>query len=552
MNASTRSLVLQICLAVASATPALAVRIPPFTAADEASCQQEIGREEAKLLSAAVKSWARCYGREGGGHDACTSIPTTADEARLRTHVTRKCESVAGFWRLGLGANVAEALDMVVPGVLDAAREIADRAYALTYGAPGVQPIKTTDPDLFRCLARLGKEARTIGKGALGINARCLDQDDSEQVTNPSGLPRCDEGTRIAKLANLIDGAVRRIETTCTGDQLLAATGDASAQHFADSAESNARKPVCGAYPYARNAAICPCETGQISLRTLGGTTDIGWKAQAHGGIIPESLPREVELVCCRAAAGVTTCNLYASRNGQVAFVAPGGEIPNSDPPNLIALVGILTTDLMGSISFDDALQITNLKITQGQDVNVKSVGEASNFPFCRPDSNCSGIGSLGDPGTCCGGATPGAPCTVEAVFLPEGPTSTDCLPFGGPVGFATIRPELTTVQSAPVSLTAAFQCRAGGLGGLCHCAGFQAYPNECSDEVCGLDETCAQEPSTSCFPDTITRTGAAEPLTVVAVGCVPSAGVVDDAIGLPGPFAVAQQIEVEITIPPN
>lgn len=364
-------------------------------------------------------------------------------------------------------------------------------------------------------------------------SSRCFYRDDRQQVQDPSGLPACDEARRAARLAQFDAREARRISDGCTPGQILVATGQSDATALVSAIAARTDCMVRDAYPRAGNRSPCLASCPlTLRLYILGGTADVGWQSQGHGTTVPESPPATVELFNCSGHT-VKTCQVFAATAGVTTQVAPSGT-----PPLLAAAVTSFTTDLTGTITYTGALDsVEHMELAAAQRVDTFVVGQTGNFPLC------AGGTAPGDSGTCSAGPNQGKPCTVGAVF-PIGPTSPNCPPDpGNHAGYMSVD---ATLVSEPVSLEATVPRGPGGSF-LCHCPG-QAQLNACPDGICNPDEACSAKPAQACFPATITRTGSTSPLVLAAVGCAEgSKAALNAVIGLPGPFAITQRMEVSL-----
>ena len=315
----------------------------------------------------------------------------------------------------------------------------------------------------------------------------------------------------------------------------------------------------------AQTCNLNPSGPDQLTVVVQGDGTDFdfGWKSISHDYQVQEGR-FEVCLNNCDGSAD-PVCDVQGNAGQHAvegrAFLQPlplvvgsaaACAITTFREPFATGTANVQTGDIdvMAAFSFD---------------VYVTSVGSQAPVNVCP---RCSGV-NAGDPGTCTGGATPGAPCTTSGVVdvsdAADNPyqLSRDCLPAGTPQ---------TTQFTMHV---ASGEARIDG-----RCPG-QVADNDCGGGTCtaacdgfgrgGVRQSCcSSDPSASCFATPVVRSGVAFPGApawpspsypkggagrIVGTFCMPASPfgpVVNNAVGLPGPAAFVFPIDATWSLDPS
>jgi len=284
----------------------------------------------------------------------------------------------------------------------------------------------------------------------------------------------------------------------------------------------------------------------QLILESAGSDIDVGYKDGAHNVGVPAGSSIRVCLAGCDTQSD-STCDISGTIEGITSATTTIG-------PPLPIYVDNREQAICALIQFPPP------GVTGTADVQTGAVSASATLNvvvFLGACPQCSGT-NAGDPGTCQGGASPGATCTTEQVTRVKARinnqlvdvdyrVSRQCLPAG--LSFTVSQPVTvaTTVQSVTnpcPNQTASNQC-GGACGGTC--TGTPANG--------GVHQSCCVSDTTrACFPATVDRTGSAaaptpawpdptypktSSLTLAGAFCAQGNPVINSDAGLPGPIAL-------------
>ncbi len=308
------------------------------------------------------------------------------------------------------------------------------------------------------------------------------------------------------------------------------------------------------------------CSTGWVRLSVQpGGVLDLGWTGLAHGSPLSTESSVTLPIDC---APGESTCTIDGTG---IVDAAAGAPVPISAGGVSACVLNSFRDGVTGTFDCDGGCVDATVPLLSRV---FLVVDPAMPCPPCVGDP----VPNDGFPGGACeGGTTPGGACDAKGINPRFGTTSNDCLPTGSSVGELDI--DLAPLTTGTTSLAAEVDCLSGDFpAGSCHCAN-QDQPNSCIpdgvcppsgvcengplDGVCDLQPfrpcqpdsgtqdcddifpgagTCIDQPR-SCFPSTITRSGACgtEGSVLASVFCssFTRAAAINTVYGLAGPGAV-------------
>jgi hypothetical protein len=315
----------------------------------------------------------------------------------------------------------------------------------------------------------------------------------------------------------------------------------------------------------AQTCNLNPSGPDQLTLVIPAGTTDfdIGWKEDYHDFVVPGGGRFEVCLNNCDTATD-PVCDVQGYAAGQQA--AGRGFLP----PIPIA---IGSTAACAVTTFQEPFATGTANIETGAiDVTANISADVYLISVFGPiPSNicpkCSGT-NAGDTGTCQGGANNGAACTTSQVITvqgaPDNPyqVSRDCLPSGTPQSTqfpVHVATGTSTLNNLCPMQTDDNACGAGTCTAVCTGLGHGGIRQAC----------CSNNTGKSCFPTPLVRTGittAPTPTwpdatypkagneTIVGTFCAPATpnGLLNLAVGLPGPGALVLPVDATWILDPN
>ncbi len=268
-----------------------------------------------------------------------------------------------------------------------------------------------------------------------------------------------------------------------------------------------------------QNAEVCPtvvdivakagsARDGQGGFATAT-QLDTGWNGLGHNVDVVDGFHGSVNLDCsastscdtctvtvncraggCRCSNDVTQqCNtpfvedICGAGNTCEVFFGPPLALNASNAP--VCVVNKIPVELIGSADVGTGSSLTTVS-------NVATVftgiGQTQPCPICDAGPNPS----LGDAGTCVGGARAGLSCTVDAIHPTFGPSSFDCQPDLGQNISGTGLKLTLQLTDGDANLPAGLTCNGSDLCPCGVCTGDVTLP-------CTSDADCAAQSAGTC-----------------------------------------------------